>query len=324
MKLAVPADAPLGDREVRLVTPTGVTAPLVVTVGQFPSFTDKEPNNAADAAQEVRLPAALVGRIDAAGDQDYFRFEAKKGEHLIFDVHAARLGSPLQAVVVIQDEAGHELPHDEEFHGGDPMAVFDVPADGSYTVHVRDLQYRGGGDYRYRIDAGPIPYVESLLPSSGRRGQKVEVTAVGHNLAGGGERITLDLSAAEPGKLPVRAKTSLGLSNEVPFVVTDLAQVTEQEPNDKPEQANVVPLPSEITGVLQKEGDEDFYKFQVAAKQQVTIAVEARKDRLAGGRATDAEDRQGRRHRAEQRRAATPRPASRASTRASTSCRSAT
>src|SRR3954454_17541981 len=31
VKLAAPADAPLGDRELRLVTPTGVTAPLVVT-----------------------------------------------------------------------------------------------------------------------------------------------------------------------------------------------------------------------------------------------------------------------------------------------------
>src|SRR5206468_6247610 len=66
----------------------------------------------------------------------------------------------------------------DESHGGDPMAVFDAPADGTYTLLVRDLQYRGGGDYAYRIDAGEVPYVESLLPKTGRRGQKVEVTAV--------------------------------------------------------------------------------------------------------------------------------------------------
>src|SRR3954454_16330036 len=35
VKLSVPSNDPLGDRELRLVTPTGVTAPVVVTVGQF-------------------------------------------------------------------------------------------------------------------------------------------------------------------------------------------------------------------------------------------------------------------------------------------------
>ena len=276
VKLTAAPDAPLGVRELRLVTPTGVTAPLVVTVGAFPVVADKEPNNAPEQAQPVALPAAIGGRIDTGGDADCFKFDAKKGQHLLFDVYAARLGSPLEPVVTVYDATGKELPHAEEFHGGDPMAVFDAPADGSYVLQIRDLQYRGGGDYGYRVDAGPIPYVESLVPMSGRRGQKVEVTAVGHNLAGG-EKFTLDLAGAEPGPMPVRAKTAAGLSNEVPFVVTDIAQVAEQEPNDTPQQATPVPLPSEVTGVLQKPGDEDYFKFQVSARQEITVEVQARR-----------------------------------------------
>lgn len=275
VKLSAAADAPLGDRELRLVTPTGVTAPLVVTVGQYPFFPDTEPNNAPDAAQTVKLPASLGGRVEAPGDVDCYRFEAKKGQHLVFDIFAERLGSPLDPVLVIQDSNGRELPHADAYHGGDPMAVFDAPADGTYTLLVRDIQYRGGGDYAYRVDAGEVPYVESLLPMTGRRGQKVEVTAVGHNLAGG-EKVTLDLTNAEPGPMPVRAKTAAGWSNEVTFVVTDVPQVAGPGGNHSPEQAAAVAVPAEVTGVLAKAGDEDFYKFTLPVKQQVTIEVRAR------------------------------------------------
>ena len=270
--IAAAADEPLGDRELRIVTLTGVTGPLVVTVGQYPLIIEKEPNNSPDATQPVPLPACLAGKIDAPGDVDFFRFEARKGQHLIFDVHAVRLGSPLEPVITIYDAAGRELRHEMENHGGDPMLVFDTPADGAYLLQMRDLQYRGGGDFIYRIEAGAIPYIESLVPMSGRPGSKIEVTAIGHNLQNAG-KITLDLTGATEGPRPIRAVTPAGVSNESIFLVSNSPRVDPKAAGD----AAMVPMPSEITGVLEHPNDEPSYLFHVAAKQQVTLAVTARR-----------------------------------------------
>jgi hypothetical protein len=241
VKLAAGAKAALGTRELRFVTPLGVTPPVAVTVGQFPATRDAEPNNAAEQAQPLSFPTSVVGRVDVGGDVDTYRFAARRGERLVFDVHAARLGSPLDPVVLLFDAAGHEQPRATSFRGGtgggDPTFVFDPPADGQYTLQVRDVQYRGGPDYAYRIDAGAIPFVESVVPAGAPRGGKVRVQARGHHLGGGPNRdagsdrdaaeasdateMTVDLTTAEPGPTELRFRTPAGLSNPVPFVVAD-------------------------------------------------------------------------------------------------------
>ena len=221
IKVTASADAALGDREMRLVGPTGVTKPLHVFVSQYPVIADKEPNNTAEQAQEIELPATLIGRIDTPGDVDQFRFHASKGQTLVFDIDAARNGSPLDAVATIHSADNREMRVSLEHRGGDPVVVFEVPEDGDYRVRLRDLEYRGGGDYDYRIVAGAIPYIESILPSSGEPGQIVTAQAIGYNLEGG-DKIPVDLTNSAPGRIEVRAKTSAGFSNSVPFEVTEL------------------------------------------------------------------------------------------------------
>src|SRR5207247_2867264 len=109
-----------------------------------------------------------------------------------------------------------------------------------------------------------------------QRGRVVEVQAIGHNLQGA-EKIKLDLTYAQSGRVRVRATTPLGVSNAVPFEVTDVPPVTETEPNDTPEKANVVTLPAEISGRIERGDDEDSFKFNVAQKQMVNIEVTARR-----------------------------------------------
>src|SRR5262249_8716913 len=144
VRLTAAADAALGVRELRLVAPSGITAPVTVLVGQYPGRFEKEPNNAAENATPVEFTASLGGRIDAPGDVDLFRFDATKGQHVLFNVYASRIASKLEPVVTIRDAGGRELPQAESHQDGDPLVAFDVPADGPYLLHIRDLQYRGG------------------------------------------------------------------------------------------------------------------------------------------------------------------------------------
>ncbi|HEX8916249.1 MAG TPA: hypothetical protein VF796_28120, partial [Humisphaera sp.] len=236
LRLAAASDAALGLREMRVVTPLGVTPPLAVAVGQYPALRDDDATkHPADRPQPATFPATIVGRIETPGDADAFKFDAKKGQRLVFDVYAARLNAPLDPVVTVVDAKGREQPRTLTARpAGDAAVLFDVPADGAYTLVLRDVQYRGGNDFAYRVDAGQIPLVESILPAGGRRGTKVEVRAVGHNL-GDDPVTTVDLTGAAAGTTEVRFKTPFGWSNDVPFVVTDVQQVAEKPagPKDK-------------------------------------------------------------------------------------------
>ncbi len=272
---AAPTALP-GERELRVVTAAGVSNVAIVAVGTRPAFEEKEPNNAREQAREVQLPAEITGRIDGPGDVDQFRFIATRGQHLLFDARVGRIGSKLEPVIVICDAAtGREIPAAIEQHERDPMLVFDVPADGSYVLEMRDLRYRGGADFTYRISAGAYPYLEAVLPMSAPRGAVAELTCVGHNLQGG-EKLKVDLAQAPPGRMMVRAMTAAGPSNPVPFEVADAVASLGSTSAHTLSDAPTISLPGEAAGVIERPGDEAFFKFHVAQKRVVNVAILAR------------------------------------------------
>ncbi len=100
----------------RVKTPQGESLnKVMLAVGEGPEVMESEPNDSPAKAQKVTIPVTINGRIDngkTAGptDEDYYRFEAKKGEHLLIDVEAARLESPLDSVAEVLDANGEEIP----------------------------------------------------------------------------------------------------------------------------------------------------------------------------------------------------------------------
>ncbi|HWE02612.1 MAG TPA: PPC domain-containing protein [Tepidisphaeraceae bacterium] len=276
LHLSADIDAVLGEREIRLISPTGVSAPLRVTVGQYPQLLEKEPNNTPELAQQVTFPITLIGKIDVPGDVDCFRFNARKGEKIVFDVHAVRARSQLDALLTIHNESGHELATHIDTHGGDPTVIFDCPADGPYLLSIRDLQYRGGADFTYSVDAGAIPYVQSLLPMTAQPGKLAEIKPLGVNLTGA-ETIPLDLTYASEGEISVRARASAGISNAVKMDVTELPAFADDQPAHDVEGARVVAMPVAISGRIDAAGDENFFKFHVSRKQIVTLEATAKR-----------------------------------------------
>jgi hypothetical protein len=87
-----------------------------LAVGNEPEVLEQEPNNNTAQAQPISLPVTINGHIaggvEASGksDEDYFRFQAKKDEHLSIDVAASRLGSPLDSVIEVLDAHGNAIP----------------------------------------------------------------------------------------------------------------------------------------------------------------------------------------------------------------------
>lgn len=83
---------------------TGFRRPVgnaTLVVGEFPATV------VADSGAELRtLPATADGIIAKPGQTQTIKFPAKKGEPLLIEIHARRLGSPLDSTIDLLDAAG--------------------------------------------------------------------------------------------------------------------------------------------------------------------------------------------------------------------------
>ena len=276
-KFTVAADAVVGPRELRALDSNGVSGAITLTIGNLPEVAEKSPNNTLDKAQLITLPVIVSGVINAAAETDYYRFTAKKGQDLVFDLQAARVGSALDSSLAILDTNGRELARSEDAMGVDSLIFFTVPADGDYVVQLRDLQFRGGGNFRYFLHAGALPYVESIFPFGGQRGKTVELSLTGRNLARNAT-ITHSIEARAPlGRQELRVPTAPGFENLLPFDVGDWPEMNETEPNNRTNQANLVTTPVVINGRLGERKDIDWFNFKPATDGKLICEINARK-----------------------------------------------
>ncbi|MEK6258506.1 MAG: PPC domain-containing protein [Planctomycetota bacterium] len=130
----------------------------------FDELLEVEPNDM--APQSCSVPGVLNGRIQLPGDVDVWRFAAKKGIEYQFEARAARLGSPLDAVLEVHDADGKRLAEADDLGNGqtDARLRFTAPADAEYRLSVRDrLASRGDARFAYRIRATSIEQPEFAL-----------------------------------------------------------------------------------------------------------------------------------------------------------------
>lgn len=270
------ADASLGPRQLRVAGPHGVSNPLTFQLSDLAELPDPRTNSTRAKAAWISLPAAVSGVISTNTESDFFRFKAPAGKALIFDLQANRDGSPLDANLILRDASGKELARSEDAHGLDPFIGYTPDTEEDLVVEIHDLRYQGGSDYRYRLVAGHLPYLESIHPFGGRRGSSVEIKWIGRNLEGV-ETLPLQIAPMAPlGRQDVRARTPLGYSNPVAFEIGDLEESSDTEPNDTPEQAQALTLPRVVQGRIGAEKDVDHFRFKAPADQRWIIEVQAR------------------------------------------------
>ena len=277
VQITAAPDASLGDREMRGVGANGISEPVNITVGALAETAEAEPNNTVEQAQKISLPTVVNGVINAATEVDSFRFAAKKGEQLVLEVIAQRKGSALDSSLAVLDGTGKELARSEDALGFDSLIEFAAPEDGEFIAQLRDFQYRGTGDYKYRLSIGALPYVDSVFPFGGQRGQPVEIVTVGRNLQGT-EKMTLNIAADAPlGRQEIRLNTPRGLSNPIQFDVRDLPEAVEAEPNNDGTNVNPVSIPVMMNGRIGAPKDLDRFRFKAASDGKVVAEVEGRR-----------------------------------------------
>jgi hypothetical protein len=177
----IPADAPTGSYDIRVVGVYGVSSPQTFVVGSRPELIESSANNDS-AAPVAKLNSVVNGRVEKNGDVDTFRFDAHAGNRLIIDCRAERMDSRLRAVLELFDPSGRRVATSRGYFGIDPLIDFRVPTDGAYMLKIYDRTYTGSDDHFYRLSIDAGPRVLFAFPSTVAVGSTSRVTLYGWNL----------------------------------------------------------------------------------------------------------------------------------------------
>jgi hypothetical protein len=196
-------------------------------------------------------------------------------------------------MITLKTAAAVTLAASDNYYAGDPLLHHKFDQAGEYLLEVRDVRYQGNGDWTYSIEINNRPFVTQALPLGVKPGVESRLSLVGFNLPA-------DSSLS----LTLPAETSVGMrwvsppvgaqpANEFALLVTGLPTVLEAPPAVAPAvaaaadaataaanpatTAQLVTIPSVVSGRIDRPGESDRYAFEAKAGDKLTFEVLARR-----------------------------------------------
>ncbi len=218
-----------------------VSNPLPFALDTLPECRDQESNNDPSQAQKVTLPVIVNGRVDQPDDWDVFQVEGRAGERIVAEVHARRLDSPMDSMLRLTDATGKLLAlnddHDDpgsglNTHHADSYLMVELPADGTYYVHLGDTARGGGKEYAYRLRISePQPdFALRVVPSGAGLRSKASAAVSVYAIRKDGFTGDIKLSLKDPPEGFLSSAVSLSQTKEM----TRLAVRTNLKDTEQP------------------------------------------------------------------------------------------
>ncbi|MGB2715141.1 MAG: hypothetical protein WBC51_13245 [Vicinamibacterales bacterium] len=287
--VTIAKDVPHGMHGFRLHTPLGVSNQLRFAVSSLAETKEDEPNDPAKP-QAVTLPAALVGALSKPGDVDAYRFAARAGDEMVFQVVARPLGARLDSVIRLLDASGNLVAENNDLDlNRDSVLTWKFKDSGTYSIAIEDLEHGGGADgFGYRIYAGVLPYLTSVFPLGLRSGAAGDVAVTGVNL--GADSVRVSGEPIYPGgrTVPVAVTAARGPAlNRKAISLGPYPDAPEREPNSDMALAHPLTVPSSVNGRIWTEGageledgrtgrgDQDLFKFTATKGQKLVFEITA-------------------------------------------------
>ncbi len=204
-------------------------SPNILRVGEFRNVIENESNDEQATAVAADVPVAFNGVLREAGDVDWFRFRANKGQNLQFNVYGRRsLRSPIDSWIEIHKVGGGQLVANDDAGGPDSNLTFNkFPEDGEYLLAIRDQLGEGSPLHTYRVEVAPPARTMSLSISELQRyqSQTIEVPqggqmAVRLNASRGGVQGDLAISLGNlPAGLELMTPKMAANENFIPMLL---------------------------------------------------------------------------------------------------------
>jgi hypothetical protein len=247
----------------RLANPKGVSNPIVIGIddlAQLP-FTP----------HIARLPTALHGNLAGSATLKT-SFSGKKGQPVVIDLEARRLGATIDPVVEIYDPRHVQLAYSEgqSFLGGDARIETVLPVDGTYTVALHDILYRAGSANHFRLKIGQLYYADRVFPLGGQRGRETSFELIGR-LPPALRSLRMDLRSPLS-EIPLPLPSIPNLSGAAPGILLDDFPEIQKAPMTGGKLQEVA-VPAVIDGRLRKPGEEDRYRLLVKPGMKLHFEV---------------------------------------------------
>ncbi len=276
--LVIAPDCRLGEHHLRLRCRSGMSYARNFWVSQFPNVDEVEPNDDLAAPQKISMNVTIEAEAKPE-ETDYYQISVKKGERISVEVEGLRINNINQNIAI--DPYVAILNKDRfEIASADGSALLKqesilsivAPEDGDYIVEVRDAAYQGRG--RYRAHIGNFPRPTAIYPAGGKAGSEIEFTMLGDVKGLYTFKTKLPETALNDkiGILAPQAGMSPPSPNEVR--ISSFDNILEKEPNNLHTEATPAgALPIALNGILQAEGDVDFFKFTAKKDQAFQFRV---------------------------------------------------
>lgn len=310
-KVTLPANAPPGIQDVRIVTKGGVSNPRAFVVSDQKEYSEQEPNDDVPKAQKIDVNSSVSGVISVPTDVDYYSFTAKKGQRIVCSCLTTSIDSKLPVFLQVYSSTETYLRSNRGYNGNDAILDFIAPEDDEYFVRVCCFSYTQGGiDHFYRLNVTSGPWIDAVFPSVIEAGKDTQVAVYGRNLPGGKldpassvndrvlEKVVVTIKGIKDPKalqrlafagqispsgsmldgLGYQLKTPAGASNTVLLTYAIGSVVLDDGDNDTQAKAQKISVPCTIAGRIEKKGDRDWYAF--TAKKGQIFHIDAFGDRL--------------------------------------------
>ena len=287
----------------RIRTPLGTTNTGRIIVGKLPEIRERESSEG--EPQTIQLPVTVVGELQRRGDSDQFRFAAKAGQTIVFEIVASMLNSRLDSVLTLFDDQGAQLAtNNDNGASRDSLLGFTFTRDGHYVIRITDLERQGQmNQYGYRLNIGELTYLTHAFPLGVQADTRTEIAAFGFNLpdqkalvmpqkkTGWNDSTALMLSSVKgdssntlrmaigshPEVMEQNQPTSITSAQLVSWPVTINGRIWERGPEEKRDK---VPSPSFSPSgnpSVSTSSVADHYRFKARKGQQLILEIGAQR-----------------------------------------------
>ncbi|QDV22842.1 PPC domain-containing protein [Aureliella helgolandensis] len=276
-KLKIAETCEPGLHAVRLATSSGISNLRYFGVTSLPQVDEVEPNSDFATPQLLALNSTVNGIVKNE-DVDYYLVELAEGQKLTVELEGLRLGTEFfDPFVAILDENRFEVARcdDAPLLQQDCVCAFVAPQAGKYTIEVRESSFGGSDRSQYRLHVGDFPRPLAIIPAGGQPGEKINATLVDASGETWQEEIQLPDTLGEFNYVASRDGKLAPSPNKLRVV--ELPNVSESEPDDDRATLTAVDVPVAFNGVLQENGDVDWFKFKGKKDQQLEFTVYGRR-----------------------------------------------
>ena len=272
-RFTLPEGMPAGPIHWRVANANGAGNGGIFMVGNTPEILEDE--SLRTPQQLPDFPVTVSGRLKRIEEVDRYQFKSKISGIITCDLFARRLGSDFNGVIEVHDQNNRKVAEIFDTEGTDPTLTFTSEKDITYTVSIRDVDYRGFRSFTYRLVMDSGPRILAVIPAAGKRGQKQTIEFIGIGVATGKAKIE---SIKKEVAFPADEKlASFAYKLETPFGNGQSYSFPLSNFDEKTLGTELLMVPGAVTGRLTEAKKSDTYTFKGKKAELWTISCDTGK-----------------------------------------------